>query len=77
MGATQSSNNNRSDAVSKPSSQTYPLVGPNDIMRKKQHGTSHAAVQEELRWEVSRKKADNICNFNRHWAEPSGEWGQF
>lgn len=29
-------------------------------------------VQEELRWDCDRKKADEICNFNRHYAEYSG-----
>ena len=29
-------------------------------------------VQENLRWGCDRKKADEICNFNRHYAEHSG-----
>ena len=29
-------------------------------------------VQENLRWMCDRKVADNICNFNRHYAENSG-----
>ena len=29
-------------------------------------------VQENLKWNVDRNKADNICNFNRHYAEHSG-----
>jgi hypothetical protein len=79
MSATQSSDRNNQTNSSTNSSlppfpHEYPIVGPNDIMRNKQHGTSHTPVQEELRWKVSREKADNICNFNRHLAEPSGEW---
>lgn len=29
-------------------------------------------MQEKLLWDVDRAKADNICNFNRHYAEHSG-----
>lgn len=29
-------------------------------------------VQSNLRWDCDRKKADEICNFNRHYAEFSG-----
>lgn len=32
----------------------------------------HSPVQENLRWECDRQKADQICNFNRHYAEHSG-----
>jgi hypothetical protein len=52
--------------------QRYPIIGSNDIMRKKRHGTSDHPVQETLRWNASRKEADQICNFNRHYAERSG-----
>ncbi|KAG7346217.1 hypothetical protein IV203_005285 [Nitzschia inconspicua] len=73
MGATPSSTSSRAVSSTSMSSTTkYPIVGPNDIMSKKRHGSSDGPVQEELRWHVSRKKADNICNFNRHFAEPSG-----
>lgn len=41
-------------------------------MKQKAHGTSHMPVQENLRWGVSEKSADRICNFNRRSAEPSG-----
>ena len=37
-------------------------------------GTSETPVQENLRWECDRKVADNICNFNRHYAEYRGYW---
>jgi len=43
-----------------------------EIMSPKEHGTSAVAVQENLRYGVSRKQADKICNFNRHFAESSG-----
>ncbi|KAG7365162.1 hypothetical protein IV203_038365 [Nitzschia inconspicua] len=72
MGATPSSTSRAVSSTSMSSTTKYPIVGPNDIMSKKRHGSSNGPVQEELRWHVSRKKADNICNFNRHFAEPSG-----
>lgn len=31
-------------------------------------GTSNTPVQENLRWGCDQKVADNICNFNRHYA---------
>eukprot|EP01083_Nonionella_stella_P146416 460431_1 len=48
------------------------VMGDEDIMSKKSHGTSEVPVQENLLWNVDRAKADNICNFNRHYAEHSG-----
>jgi hypothetical protein len=33
-------------------------------------------VQENLRWNCDRKKADEIANFNRHYAEHSGYYGK-
>lgn len=48
------------------------VMGKEDIMSKKSHGTSQIPVQENLLWKVDRDKADNICNFNRHYAEHSG-----
>jgi peptide methionine sulfoxide reductase MsrB len=41
-------------------------------MSKKKHGTSNVPVQANLRWKVDQTKADEICNFNRHFAEHSG-----
>ncbi|KAL7569839.1 hypothetical protein ACA910_008508 [Epithemia clementina (nom. ined.)] len=41
-------------------------------MAPKKHGTSETPVQKSLKWGVSRRMADRICNYNRHWAEPSG-----
>ena len=71
MGPSPSKHSSSSTESSKSLSK-YPVVGPNSIMSKKKHGTSNHPVQETLRWNVSRKKADQICNFNRHFAEPSG-----
>jgi hypothetical protein len=45
-----------------------------DIMKPKEHGTSHTPVQENLRWNCDRDTADRICNFNRRYAEYSGYW---
>jgi peptide methionine sulfoxide reductase MsrB len=41
-------------------------------MNPKKHGTSDTPVQHPLRWNVSRREADRICNFNRHYAESFG-----
>ena len=50
-----------------------PIVyGSDDIMSKKDHGTTAASVQEDLRYGVSRKLADKICSFNRVFAENGG-----
>jgi len=46
--------------------------GDESIMAPKEHGTSAQPVQEDLRYGVSRKLADKICNFNRHFAEMGG-----
>jgi peptide methionine sulfoxide reductase MsrB len=50
----------------------YPIKGDEDIMKRKAHGTSMQPVQDKLRWGCDVKLADNICNFNRRWAENSG-----
>lgn len=47
-------------------------MGDESIMSPKAHGTSEVPVQSNLRWDCDRKKADEICNFNRHYAEFSG-----
>ncbi len=39
--------------------------GDEDIMTPKAHGTSEVPVQDSLRYGVSNKLADKICNFNR------------
>jgi len=73
MGSSASKSSPSSSSPTTTSSkQKYPIVGPDSIMKKKRHGTSDHPVQATLRWNVSRKSADRICNFNRHFAEPSG-----
>lgn len=54
----------------------YPIYGPNTIMKRKAHGTSETPVQTTLRWGCDRKLADRTCNFNRHFAEPSGSFAR-
>eukprot|EP00008_Paramoeba_atlantica_P004594 CAMPEP_0201488818 /NCGR_PEP_ID=MMETSP0151_2-20130828/19573_1 /ASSEMBLY_ACC=CAM_ASM_000257 /TAXON_ID=200890 /ORGANISM="Paramoeba atlantica, Strain 621/1 / CCAP 1560/9" /LENGTH=161 /DNA_ID=CAMNT_0047874187 /DNA_START=69 /DNA_END=554 /DNA_ORIENTATION=+ len=54
------------------SDQKYPIVGPDSLMSKKEHGTSAKPVQDNLRWGVDQEQADKICSFNRHSAEHSG-----
>jgi len=49
-----------------------PQYGDESIMAPKAHGTSEQPVQETLRYGVSTKLADKICNFNRHFAEMGG-----
>jgi len=50
-----------------------PMVyGSDDIMSQKEHGTTAASVQENLRYGVPRKLADKICSFNRVFAEMGG-----
>jgi peptide methionine sulfoxide reductase MsrB len=41
-------------------------------MSAKEHGTSHTPVQKNLRWGCNWDTADEICNYNRHYAEHSG-----
>merc|ERR1712100_437405 len=48
------------------------VMGTEDIMSPKVHGTSDTPVQSDLRWNCDVKTADKICNFNRHYAEHSG-----
>mmetsp|Transcript_3848 Transcript_3848/g.5723 ORF Transcript_3848/g.5723 Transcript_3848/m.5723 type:complete len:213 (-) Transcript_3848:1407-2045(-) len=56
------------------SSVKAPVMGDEEIMKKKQHGTSEKPVQQDLRWGCDFDTADRICNFNRHYAEHSGYW---
>jgi hypothetical protein len=37
-------------------------------------GTCKSSVQDPLRWGASVQVADDICCFNRHYAERSGSW---
>jgi len=53
---------------------SFPLYGSEEIMSKKQHGTSDRPVQSNLRWGCDPKLADRICNYNRDWAEHAGYW---
>ena len=48
------------------------VMGDESLMKPKKHGTSETPVQQDLRWNCDVKKADEICNFNRHYAEYSG-----
>ena len=50
------------------------VMGEEEIMSQKAHGTSEVPVQKNLRWGCSEEVADNICNFNRHYAEYAGYW---
>ena len=61
----------QSQSFSKNSVQ-YPIQGDEEIMCKKQHGTSARPVMDNLRFGCDQKKADEICSFNRHYAEYSG-----
>jgi len=50
------------------------VMGDESIMAPKAHGSSATPVQENLRWNCDAKTADNICSFNRHYAEHRGYW---
>ena len=50
------------------------VMGTEEMMSQKAHGTSAVPVQTNLRWTCDEKVADNICNFNRHYAEYAGYW---
>ena len=50
------------------------VLGTEEIMKQKEHGTSNTPVQKNLRWGCDIETADRICNFNRKWAEFSGYW---
>lgn len=50
------------------------VMGEEEIMSKKEHGTSKTPVQQNLRWGCDVGTADRICNFNRHFAEYSTYW---
>ena len=44
------------------------------LMRQRSHGTCAKSPSLSLRWGVVREEADQICCFNRHYAEPSGAY---
>jgi len=52
--------------------ENYPVYGSRSIMAKKRHGTSDTPVMKNLRWGCDYKLADQICNYNRHFAENAG-----
>jgi peptide methionine sulfoxide reductase MsrB len=50
------------------------VMGTEEMMAPKAHGTSDTPVQKNLRWGCRSDIADNICNFNRHYAERGTYW---
>jgi len=52
----------------------YPIFGDDSLMKQKSHGSCTRPVMKELRWNLDYATADNICCFNRHYAEYSGYW---
>ena len=60
--------------VGEQSTQNFPIMCTEDVMCPKAHGTSDSPVQSTLRWNCDVKLADQICNFNRRFAEPVGYW---
>lgn len=50
------------------------VMGSEELMAQKAHGTSATPVQQNLKWNCDVKVADRICNFNRHFAEYAGYW---
>ena len=48
------------------------IMGEESIMAPKAHGTTENPPVSNLRWSCSHRTADNICCFNRHYAEHSG-----
>ena len=57
-----------------PNDKGLPLMGEEELMSQKGHGTSKSPVMKDLRWQCDWDKADQIVNFNRHWAEHAGYW---
>ena len=50
------------------------VMGSEDLMAPKAHGTCANPVQSDLRFGCDAKSADRICCFNRHYAEHAGYW---
>ena len=48
------------------------ISGPESLMAPKERGTCPRPVQQKLRFGCDTSTADNICCFNRHYAEHSG-----
>ena len=53
-----------------------PATAAESIMNQRQHGTCEKPVQQMLRWQCDVKKSDEVCCFNRHYAEFSGYFQQ-
>eukprot|EP00039_Didymoeca_costata_P027574 m.18688 g.18688 ORF g.18688 m.18688 type:complete len:177 (+) comp6381_c0_seq2:116-646(+) len=49
-----------------------PVVAPDSLMDQKGHGTVANPLRTPMLYGVDEKKADEICCFNRHYAENSG-----
>lgn len=65
---------NRAAFTTKIFAEKLPIVASEEIMSKKNHGTSDKPVMKELRWSCDYDVADRICNFNRHYAEYAGTY---
>jgi hypothetical protein len=64
---------NNNPMVANAATEISPLVlGSENIMTPKAHGTSEVPVQSNLQYGVSVPLADRICNYNRRFAEPAG-----
>ena len=50
------------------------ILAPDSLMKKRAHGTCTGAAMKPLRWNNSWKTADQICCYNRHYAEYFGQW---
>mmetsp|Transcript_74668 Transcript_74668/g.132084 ORF Transcript_74668/g.132084 Transcript_74668/m.132084 type:complete len:184 (+) Transcript_74668:36-587(+) len=50
------------------------MKGSEELMSQKAHGTCPQAPMKPLRWGADWDTADNICCFNRHYAERAGYW---
>eukprot|EP00307_Rebecca_sp_RCC1486_P005442 CAMPEP_0119410762 /NCGR_PEP_ID=MMETSP1335-20130426/3690_1 /TAXON_ID=259385 /ORGANISM="Chrysoculter rhomboideus, Strain RCC1486" /LENGTH=231 /DNA_ID=CAMNT_0007435339 /DNA_START=1 /DNA_END=696 /DNA_ORIENTATION=- len=50
------------------------MRGDEALMAAGKHGTCVAPVQSSLRWGCSVQTSDQICCFNRHFAEYAGYW---
>ncbi|GFH57362.1 hypothetical protein CTEN210_13838 [Chaetoceros tenuissimus] len=68
------SNNVRTFTSTTALNEKLPIMGAEDIMSPKAHGTSEKAVMKDLKWGCDYDTADRICNFNRHYAEFAGYW---
>ena len=52
------------------------VLGTEQMMSKKEFGTSAVPIQKDLRWTCDEMTAEKICNYNRHGAEFAGYWEQ-